>query len=288
MNLTEFNQLDRAAAKELLASTCGSGKWQQLMMDQFPFTSERHMVKAAVEYWYHYCDREDWLEAFSHHPKIGDTQNLAERFPETKHLASSEQAAVGTASTDVIELLAKANDLYEAKFEYIFIIFATGRSASEMLRILQDRSSNTHDEELVIAIGEQLKITIQRFKKILQDADWSAVHQSQLTTHVLDTTLGRPAAEMTIRLKHFVHDGWFTLAQGVTNADGRVGDLLPSEKNVLPGNYKMVFETARYFKANNTTGLYPAVEICFTVSDDSHYHIPLLLNPFGYSTYRGS
>jgi 5-hydroxyisourate hydrolase/2-oxo-4-hydroxy-4-carboxy-5-ureidoimidazoline decarboxylase len=288
MNLTEFNQLDKPAAKELLATTCGSVKWQDLMMDQFPFSDERHMVKAAVEYWYHYCDRGDWLEAFSQHPKIGDTQNLAERFPDTKDLASGEQASVGTASKDIIELLAKANDLYEAKFGYIFIVFATGKSAAEMLRILQDRSSNTHDEELVIAIGEQLKITIQRFKMILAAADWSAVHPSQLTTHVLDTTLGRPAAEMTIRLKHFVDNGWFTLAQGVTNADGRVGDLLPSEKNVLPGNYKMVFETARYFKTNNTTGLYPAVEICFTVSDDSHYHIPLLLNPFGYSTYRGS
>jgi hydroxyisourate hydrolase len=288
MNLTEFNKLDKAAAKELLATTCGSAKWQQLMMDQFPFASEKQMVKAAVEYWYHYCSREDWIEAFSHHPKIGDIQNLAERFPETKHLANHEQAGVKTASHDVVELLAKANDLYEAKFDYIFIVFATGKSAAEMLRILQDRSSNTHDEELVIAIGEQLKITIQRFKKILPDADWSAVQPSQLTTHVLDTTLGRPAQEMTIRLKHFVNEGWFTLAQGVTNADGRVADLLPSEKKVLPGNYKMVFETARYFKANNTVGLYPAVEICFTVSDEAHYHIPLLLNPFGYSTYRGS
>lgn len=288
MNLTEFNQLDRTTAKELLATTCGSAKWQDLMLEQCPFTNEVDMVKAAVEFWYHYCDREDWLEAFSQHPKIGDTQNLAERFPETKHLAGNEQAAVKGAPKDIIELLANANDLYEAKFGYIFIIFATGKSAAEMLRILQDRSSNTHEEEIVIAIGEQLKITIQRFKKILPDADWSAVHPSQLTTHVLDTTLGRPAQEMTIRLKHFVNNGWFTLAQGVTNADGRVADLLPPEKNVLPGNYKMVFETARYFKANNITGLYPGVEICFTVSDDAHYHIPLLLNPFGYSTYRGS
>ncbi len=288
MNLTAFNKLDKAAAKELLASTCGSQKWQSWMMEKFPFSCERDMVTTAVETWYYACSKEDWLEAFSKHPKIGDTQNLAERFPDTKHLASNEQAGVKTASHDVVELLAKANDLYEAKFEYIFIVFATGKSATEMLRILQDRSSNSHDEELVIAIGEQIKITIQRFKKILENADWSAVRLSQLTTHVLDTTLGKPAQEMTIRLKHFVDNGWFTLAQGVTNADGRVGDLLPSEKNVLPGNYKMVFETLRYFKANNTTGLYPVVEICFTVSDDAHYHIPLLLNPFGYSTYRGS
>ena len=288
MTLKDFNKLDKVAAKELLATTCGSGHWQALMMEKFPFATEKEMVKTTVELWYHFCSKEDWLEAFSQHPKIGDTQNLAERFPDTKDLAGNEQAGLKTASSDVVELLAKANDLYEAKFGYIFIVFATGKSASEMLRILQDRSSNNYEEELVIAIGEQLKITIQRFKKILSAAHWSAVNGSQLTTHVLDTSLGIPAKEMTIRLKHFVNNGWFTLAQGVTNKDGRVADLLPSEKNVLPGNYKMVFETMHYFKTNNVKGLYPAVEICFTVSDNSHYHIPLLLNPFGYSTYRGS
>ncbi len=81
---------------------------------------------------------------------------------------------------------------------------------------------------------------------------------------------------------------WKTLAQGVTNADGRISDLLPSEKTIPAGNYKMVFNTGAYFEKNNIKTFYPVVEIMFTVTDESHYHVPLLINPFGYSTYRGS
>lgn len=288
MTLAQFNKLDKAAAKELLATTCGSGRWQELMMEKFPFASETAMVKTAADLWYDGCSRQDWMEAFAQHPKIGETQNLEEKFPATKHLASNEQAGVKTAPKDMIDLLARANDLYEAKFGFIFIVFATGKSAAEMLRILQDRSSNNYEEEIIIAIGEQLKITIQRFKKIIDAADWVSVKPSQITTHVLDTSAGCPASSMTIRLKHCVNNAWTTLAQGVTNTDGRIGDLLPSGKNAVPGNYKMVFETSNYFKLNNIKGFYPVVEINFTVWDETHYHVPLLLNAFGYSTYRGS
>jgi 5-hydroxyisourate hydrolase / 2-oxo-4-hydroxy-4-carboxy-5-ureidoimidazoline decarboxylase len=288
MTLPEFNKLEKAAAKELLATTCGSATWQHIMMENFPFASESALVKTAVDVWYYKCSRPDWTEAFSQHPKIGDVQSMAERFPATSHLAGSEQAEINTASQDILTQLGKANDLYEAKFGFIFIVFATGKTAQEMLRILQDRSSNQYEEELIIAMGEQLKITVQRFKKIMADAHWDAVRVSQLTTHVLDTSLGKPAAGMTIRLKHCVNNHWQTLAQGVTNLDGRVPDLMPPEKNVLPGNYKMVFETHHYFRAANSKGFYPKIEIDFTVTDDSHYHVPLLLSPFGYSTYRGS
>ena len=81
---------------------------------------------------------------------------------------------------------------------------------------------------------------------------------------------------------------WQTMAQGVTNADGRIADLLPAERILPPGNYKLVFETGNYFASNNVKGFYPEVEIQFTIIDGSHYHVPLLINPFGYSTYRGS
>lgn len=288
MTLQEFNQLDHAAAKDMLATTCGSANWQAMIMDRFPFKNEVDLIKAAGEVWYHGCSRDDWRQAFAQHPKIGDLKSLAEKFPATKHLAGNEQSSVNTASQDVIEQLAKANDLYEAKFGFIFIVFATGKTATEMLRILQDRSSNNYEEELIIAMGEQLKITIQRLRRIIDGGDWTALPVSQITTHVLDTSLGLPGKGMTIRLKHFVNETWYTLAQGVTNADGRIGDLLPSCKNVLPGNYKMVFETFNYFRANEVKGFYPEVEVFFTVPDADHYHVPLLINPFGYSTYKGS
>lgn len=288
MTLNEFNQLPADAAKDLLATACGSVNWQTLMMQSFPFADEATLVKRAMEVWYYGCSREDWLEALSQHPKIGDLNSMAEKFPSTRHLAGDEQENVQTAPQDVIAQLSHANDLYEAKFGFIFIVFATGKSAEEMLRLLQDRSPNNSEEELIIAIGEQLKITLQRFKKIITDGDWQHVSSSQLSTHVLDTNLGKPAEGMSIRLMHFVNNAWYTLAQGVSNKDGRLGDMLPVEKKVVPGNYKLVFFTAPYFAAQGITGFYPKVEIDFTVFNDSHYHIPLLLSPFGYSTYRGS
>lgn len=280
--------MNRNDAKSLLATTCGSGKWQELLMHHFPFESERSLVKIASDTWYDHLEHADWMEAFAQHPKIGDIKSLKERFATTSHLAGKEQAGVNEATDEVIMHLSKANELYETKFGFIFIVFATGKTAPEMLRILYDRIVNTHEEELVIAKGEQLKITIQRFKKIMPDANWQSLDASQLTTHVLDTSTGKPAKNMSIRLKHFVNERWQILAQGVTNDDGRMGELLPSGKKVLPGNYKMHFDTGNYFKANEISGFYPEVEIQFTVLDEAHYHVPLLLNPFGYSTYRGS
>ena len=137
-------------------------------------------------------------------------------------------------------------------------------------------------------MGEQHKITILRFKKLIDEGNWQSLKVSQLTSHVLDTSLGKPGQNITIRLKRYLDGSWQTITQGVTNADGRVGDLLPPNKYISPGNYKMVFETENYFSANGIKGFYPEVEITFTVFDESHYHVPLLINPFGYSTYRGS
>jgi hydroxyisourate hydrolase len=81
---------------------------------------------------------------------------------------------------------------------------------------------------------------------------------------------------------------WQTIAQGVTNIDGRIADLLPSQTLLASGNYKLVFDTGSYFASQKIKGFYPEVEIQFIVFDDTHYHVPLLINPFGYSTYRGS
>jgi len=282
MTLHDFNKLDNEEAAKQLFACCGSSKWSSLLMKQFPFKDENDLVARAEDYWYNECTEADWLEAFTHHPRIGDVKSLTEKF------AGKEQAAVGSASKETIGALAKINEVYENKFGFIFIVCATGRSAEEMLRLVNDRIQNSREEEVNIAMGEQHKITIIRFKKLIDEVNWQSLKVSQLTTHVLDTTLGKPGRDITIRLKQVVNGNWQTMAQGVTNADGRIGDLLPQNKNIAPGNYKMVFETGDYFKANNTKGFYPVVEIDFTVFDDCHYHVPLLINPFGYSTYRGS
>jgi 5-hydroxyisourate hydrolase len=112
-----------------------------------------------------------------------------------------------------------------------------------------------------------------------------------ITTHVLDTALGRPGADIAIDLEvadAAVPQGWRTLGSGATDADGRLRTLTPAGP-VAPGTYRIRFATAAYFAAHHGAGFFPVVEIHFTVVDGAaHYHVPLLLSPFGFSTYRGS
>ena len=282
MTIKIFNKLNKDEKNKQLLSCCGSSSWVALMMKQFPFTNEKDFVAAAVDVWYNQCNSLHWLESFTHHPKIGDIKSL------TKKFAGKEQASVAAASKKTIAALAKANKEYEAKFGFIFIVCATGKPAIEMLRLLEDRLSNSIGEELHIAMGEQMKITMLRFQKLISEGDWGFLKPSQLTTHVLDTALGKPGKDISIRLQIPVNGVWQTIAQGITNADGRITDLLPAQKKLAHGNYKLVFDTGNYFASQKIKGFYPEVEIQFIVFDDAHYHVPLLVNPFGYSTYRGS
>jgi 5-hydroxyisourate hydrolase/2-oxo-4-hydroxy-4-carboxy-5-ureidoimidazoline decarboxylase len=282
MTIKAFNKLSTAAKVKQLQSCCGSAAWGKQMIKHFPFANESNLIDAAIDIWYNRCSSADWLESFMHHPKIGDVKSL------TKKFAGKEQASVSAASAKTIKALSNANKDYEAKNGFIFIVCATRKPATEMLRLLEDRLSNTIGEELHIAMGEQMKITILRFQKLIADGDWNFLKPSQLTTHVLDTAKGKPAKNISIRLQIPVNGVWQTIAQGITNADGRIGDLLPSQKTLHHGNYKLVFDTDSYFATQKLKGFYPEVEIQFTITDDTHYHVPLLINPFGYSTYRGS
>jgi 5-hydroxyisourate hydrolase len=106
---------------------------------------------------------------------------------------------------------------------------------------------------------------------------------SGITTHVLDTARGRPAAGVAVVLERGVGSDWEPVGRGVTDADGRASDLLASPPE--PGRYRLTFDTGSYLEA----GFYPEVSVTFVVSHGKeHYHVPLLLSPFGYSTYRGS
>ena len=109
---------------------------------------------------------------------------------------------------------------------------------------------------------------------------------SQVTTHVLDTALGRPAVGVPVELASLLGDGWCSLATGVTDDDGRVGEIGPD--TVPAGRYRLRFDTGAYFAATGQRGFHPEVVVVFEVADASHHHVPLLLSPFAYSTYRGS
>lgn len=111
---------------------------------------------------------------------------------------------------------------------------------------------------------------------------------SQLTTHILDTTKGKPAQGVAIVLFRQEKDIWKQVVSGVTNADGRIPNLLNKDVLLEPDTYKLKFETKEYFEKQGIQTFYPFIEITFTITGSEHYHIPLLLNPFGYTTYRGT
>ena|SRR5215831_660391 len=111
---------------------------------------------------------------------------------------------------------------------------------------------------------------------------------SQLTTHILDTSKGKPAAGMSVVLYEWKNEEWIQITSGITNDDGRIPDLLQKNKSLEKGTYKLQFETQSYFADQSVQSFYPVIEIIFEVTAQEHYHVPLLLNPYGYSTYRGS
>ena len=112
---------------------------------------------------------------------------------------------------------------------------------------------------------------------------------STITTHVLDTSRGEPAAGVPATLEVEAAGGWKVVGKGTTNADGRISDLVPPEMTLAAGVYRLTFDTARYFAAHRLEGFYPQVTVVFRIDEPAQqYHVPLLLSPFGYSTYRGS
>jgi 5-hydroxyisourate hydrolase/2-oxo-4-hydroxy-4-carboxy-5-ureidoimidazoline decarboxylase len=283
MTLSAFNGLPKDKAAELLLSCCGSSNWVSKMTAAMPFRDEADLVARATEIWYDQCSESDWQDAFSHHPRIGDLASLKEKFASTAHLASGEQSGAAAASEAELLILAKGNEDYEKKFGFIFIVSASGKSALEMIRMIGMRIENSKEEELRVAMGEQQKITLLRLQKQIE-GNWGSVRAGQITTHVLDTSLGKPGKGIKISL----HDDERCIAAGITNADGRIPDLLPKGRVLSPGVYKMIFRTEEYFRALDQKSFYPMVEIQFEITDATHYHIPLLISPYGFSTYRGS
>ncbi|OUJ74622.1 2-oxo-4-hydroxy-4-carboxy-5-ureidoimidazoline decarboxylase [Hymenobacter crusticola] len=166
MTLAELNRLDKPTLALTLGKCCGAMAWIEDMCQIFPVADEHTLFTQARDIWYN-LGESDWLEAFTHHPKIGDINSLKEKFASTRAWASGEQGAVQQASQQVLEDLAEGNRAYEEKFGYIFIVCATGKSAAEMLALLQARLLNSPTEEIKIAMGEQAKITQIRLEKLL-------------------------------------------------------------------------------------------------------------------------
>ena len=166
MSLEELNNMDASAASHNFRACCTSQAWIARMVASRPYASAAVLIKAADENWLG-LDERDYLEAFDGHPKIGDVSSLKAKYANTKELAAGEQALVEIASDETIQALSDGNNAYMEKFGFIFIVCATGKSAGEMLSLLESRLPNSREQELINAAEEQRKIFQIRLEKLL-------------------------------------------------------------------------------------------------------------------------
>jgi 2-oxo-4-hydroxy-4-carboxy-5-ureidoimidazoline decarboxylase len=167
MNFLEFQALPQELAEQTLLRCCGSKIWANQMAKTRPFQSLKNMHRDAVKTW-ESLHVQDWLEAFAHHPRIGDRKALATRFASTRNWSVIEQAGVVVAEEDVLDRLAYGNDNYTQRFGYVFLVCATGKTAIEILNFLEDRIKNSPEKELQIAQKEQQKIMSLRISKMFE------------------------------------------------------------------------------------------------------------------------
>lgn len=165
-SLQRLNTLSRGQAEVELMMCCGSEKWARQMVERRPFEDVNDLLANADSIWWA-LDGSAWLDAFSHHPKIGEKKAAAAQAEETRAWSAEEQSKASVAAPETLRALADANRDYERRFGYIFIVCAAGKSSEDILSILQGRMGNTPEQELRVAAAEQAKITQLRLRKLL-------------------------------------------------------------------------------------------------------------------------
>ncbi len=166
MTIDDLNQLPDDDAFAKIEQACCAPNWVAGMVAARPYVDEQDLFSKAEQVW-STMQESDFLAAFDGHPMIGDVSSLKEKYRNTQGEASHEQSGVNEASDAVIEQLASQNKAYYDKFGFIFIVFATGKSAKQMLDLLMARLPNKRDQEIRNAAAEQAKITQLRLEKML-------------------------------------------------------------------------------------------------------------------------
>ncbi len=166
MNIDSFNQLSTSDLQEALLQCCGSVTWINRMLGSTPFENKQQLIDLANKHW-STLNNSDYLQAFEAHPKIGDINSLNNKFTSTKDIARQEQSGINAASKTTLLQLSEKNLEYHTKYSYIFIVCASGKSAEQMLQILESRLANSPEDEIEIAAEEQRKITEIRLDKLI-------------------------------------------------------------------------------------------------------------------------
>jgi hydroxyisourate hydrolase len=270
--------------RELLRSCLAVPRWIEQVADGAPFASAADLLERARLAAQPLRDDEIEL-ALADHPRIGERPRGAGR---SAAFSRAEQQAADADDPALAEAIAEGNAAYEKRFGRVFLIRAAGRTRAEIHAEQRRRLALDDEADLRTVAGELRAIALLRLERLLtEEEDQAPATRSHLTTHVLDTVCGIPASGLEVTLERLVHDAWTVLGRGRTDADGRINTLGPQ---ALPaGRYRVTFDTGAYFAQQNTHTLYPEVVVVVELADPAaHYHVPLLLSPFAYSTYRGS
>jgi len=226
------------------------------------------------------------------HPDLANkTQRAAGLTAESSH----EQNSVGLDRLSDAEFAAfeRANNAYKAKFGFPYIVCARRQTRDSILRDFERRLPNDADAEMKISIGEIFRIAALRVDQLVAADDKLSVH-GRLSTHVLDTHSGKPAAGISVVLTELSDLGEArVVARAITNSDGRTDQPLIGGRPVPIGRYELMFRVGEYFSARSVPMSDPPfldqIPLRFSVSDpEGHVHVPLLVTPWSYATYRGS
>jgi hydroxyisourate hydrolase len=271
--------------RELLRSCLAVPRWVEQIADGAPFASAADLLERARRA----ADplREAEIElALAAHPRIGERPRGEGRSAAFSH---TEQRAPDADDPELAEAIAAGNTAYEQRFGRVFLIRALGRSRAEVHAEQRRRLALDDEADLRIVAGELREIALLRLERLLAEeaGEQGPAPRSRITTHVLDAARGIPASGLEVILEQRADDDWTVLGRGRTDIDGRIDTLGPRE---LPaGRYRVTFDTGAYFARQNTAAFYPEVVVVVELADPAaHYHVPLLLSPFAYSTYRGS
>lgn len=269
--LDRLNAASAGEAEQVFLACCSSPQWAARMVAGRPYPDDETMLEAADDALAALSET-DIADALSGHARIGERAS-----GEGGAWSRGEQAGMASAGADLQAAMAAGNAAYEEKFDRVYLVAAAGLTADELLERLQSRLGNDPETERGVVRTELAKINRLRLERVLAT-------KPNLTTHVLDAASGRPAAGVAVRLEDLSGQ---VLGKGSTNEDGRIAQFVDGPLG--PGGYRLVFDTAAYHASVGTVGFYPEVVIAFTVTDSQqHHHVPLLLAPFAYSTYRGS
>jgi 2-oxo-4-hydroxy-4-carboxy-5-ureidoimidazoline decarboxylase len=292
LTLEQVNQMTEDEFVQSLAKTFESGAWilQRTYQQHRPFATvvELHDKMILV---LNSATREEKIAFLGHHPEIRG----AVVTPDISDHSKNEAASVGldALSQDEFNELERLNTEYRAKFGFPFMLSLRRHTKDMIFSRYNRRMLNEVDSELQTAIDEITLITRLRILNMVSGPGAPKTTGS-LTTHVLDTVKGKPAAGVTIELFEVSAAGNTLLTSAVTNADGRTDSPLISNQPLRIGTYELQFHIGSYFRATSRDlvadpAFLDIIPIRFAISEpESHYHVPLLASPWSYSTYRGS